>query len=99
MATKKDKNQKLLDVLYKKSIGYQTEEVVEEYAGDEKGGELLKRKVTKKSVPPDISALKVYMDAVKFQSDFEELDDESLNKEKIRLINLLKTMEDKNENK
>ena len=53
---KKSKRDIMLETLYKKGIGYQTEEIVEEYASEDKGGELLKRKVTLKNVPPDVVA-------------------------------------------
>ena len=37
--------------LYRKAVGYTAKEVVEEYGGE--SGELLRRKVSKKHVPPD----------------------------------------------
>ncbi len=46
MSEKKNKRDVMLDILYKKGVGYQTEEIVEEYASEDKGGELLKRKIT-----------------------------------------------------
>lgn len=87
----------MLDILYKKGMGYQTEEVVEEYASEDKGGELIKRKVTIKNVPPDVTALKAYLDISKQNSEFDNLSDSELQAEKIRLLKLLKKMEDKNE--
>lgn len=85
----------MLDSLYKKGVGYQTEEVVEEYASEEKGGELLKRKITIKNVPPDVAALKAYLDISKESGEFDNLSDNELNAEKIRLLKLLKKMEEK----
>ena len=87
----------MLETLYKKGIGYQTEEIVEEYASEDKGGELLKRKVTLKNVPPDVVALKAYLDMSKQMDEFDNLSDSELKAEKIRLLKLLKSMEDKNE--
>ena len=89
MTVKKSKRDTMLETLYKKGMGYQTEEIVEEYAGEDKGGELLKRKVTVKSVPPDVAALKAYLEISKQDEEFKA--------EKIRLLKLLKKLEDKNE--
>ncbi len=94
---KKSKRDIMLETLYKKGIGYQTEEIVEEYASEDKGGELLKRKVTLKNVPPDVVALKAYLDMSKQMDEFDNLSDSELKAEKIRLLKLLKSMEDKNE--
>lgn len=95
--SKKSKRDIMLETLYKKGIGYQTEEIVEEYASEDKGGELLKRKVTLKNVPPDVVALKAYLDMSKQMDEFDNLSDSELKVEKIRLLKLLKSMEDKNE--
>lgn len=97
MAGKKQKRDIMMDTLYKKGIGYQTEEIVEEYASEDKGGELLKRKVTIKNVPPDVAALKAYLDISKEKGEFDNLSDNELKAEKVRLLKLLKKMEDKNE--
>lgn len=97
MSIKKSKRDVMLDTLYKKGVGYQTEEIVEEYASEDKGGELLKRKITIKNVPPDVAALKAYLDISKQNGEFDNLDDNELEKEKIRLLKLLKNLEGKNE--
>ena len=39
MTVKKSKRDTMLETLYKKGMGYQTEEIVEEYAGEDKGGD------------------------------------------------------------
>ena len=44
------------EALVRRALGYETDEVVEEYGFNEGEAVLLKRKVTKKSVPPDIQA-------------------------------------------
>ena len=97
MTVKKSKRDTMLETLYKKGMGYQTEEIVEEYAGEDKGGELLKRKVTVKSFPPDVAALKAYLEISKQDEEFNNLSDSELYAEKIRLLKLLKKLEDKNE--
>ncbi len=84
--------------LYKKAVGYTAKEVVEEYGGQD--GELLKRKVSKKHIPPDISALKTYLELNNSQDEFENISDEELEKIKTRLLQQLQqiVMEEKNEN-
>lgn len=86
----KKKKDIVMDTLYKKAIGYTVEEIVEEYASEEKGGELLKRKVTTKAVPPDIVALKTYIELMKENNEFDNMSIEELEKEKIRLLKQLK---------
>ena len=50
--------------LMKKALGYTAEETVEEYSMKEDGEVLLsKKKVTKKNVPPDITALKILLES------------------------------------
>lgn len=44
--------QELKDALVRRALGYDTEEIVEEYREEEGEPLLIKRKVTKKSVPP-----------------------------------------------
>lgn len=51
-----------LKLLRKKAQGYKINEVVEEYINDQDGLKLVKRKVTKKYIPPDISAAKLLLD-------------------------------------
>ena len=85
----------VLATLYKKGVGYTSEEVVEEYASEEKGGELLKRKITKKNIPPDVSALKTYLEYTRTNSEYDNMSDMQLQHEKMRLLKLLKAEEDK----
>ena len=81
---------KIREALYKKSIGYDLTEIVEEYNAD---GEMTKRKVSTKHVPPDTSALKLYLDEGAREDEILTLTDEELAREKIRLLRLLKEME------
>lgn len=81
--------QDLKQALIKKALGYDATEVVEEYAqGDEGEVRLTKRKVTKKSVPPDISALKILIEADSLKP-VSEMTDEELESEKQRLLKML----------
>lgn len=95
----KDKKEEIFDTLYKKAMGYVVEEIVEEYSGDEQGGELLKRKVTTKPIPPDMTALKTYIEYQKSYNEYENMNDEELEKERKRLLSQLKVTEELNENR
>ncbi len=84
----------LKDALIKKALGYDATEVVEEYVSGEEGEiKLSKKKVTKKNIPPDLTALKILLE----EEDFvlENMSDEELEKEKFRLLEMLKECERK----
>ena len=83
--------QKIEKALVKRAIGYDTTETIEEFAELK----LTKRKVTKKSVPPDISAAKLLFGITADDGDIAEISDDNLEKEKSRLLKLL---EDKPKN-
>ncbi len=83
--------EKIQNALIKRAIGYDTSETVEEYTSD--GSEMLmvKKKVTTKNVPPDISAAKLLLENIaQTKSDLTALTDEQLNAEKQRLLQMLK---------
>lgn len=73
--------------LIKKALGYDATEVVEEYIADEEGVKLSKKKVTKKNVPPDITAIKLLLEGEEL--DLSKMSDDELIKEKERLLKLL----------
>ena len=77
---------KVKDAVLKVALGYSLEEVTEEY--DARDGELklVKRKETRKDVPPDLKAVKMLLG----EENYSVLTDEELEAEKIRLINQLK---------
>lgn len=80
-------SEKIKAALIKKALGYDATEVVEEYVGDEDGEvKLAKKKITKKNVPPDITALKILIDEEESVSD---MTDEELETEKERLLKIL----------
>jgi len=88
----------MLETLYKKAKGYDVEEVVYEYSVDENGNrQLAKEKHSVKHVPPDLSAIKAYMELR--DSDLQKMGTEELKKEKIRLLKELKKSEGKHERK
>lgn len=75
------------NALYGCATGLSSEETVKEYAVEDGELKLVKMKVTKRDIPPDIKAVKMILD----ESD-GELSDEELEEEKQKLIKLLKEM-------
>ena len=84
------KDDRVREALVRRALGYETDEVVEEYGFTEGEAVLLKRKVTKKSVPPDIQAAKMLMDG---QMPLTEMSDEMLEEERQRLLKELQEVE------
>ncbi|HEY8419518.1 MAG TPA: hypothetical protein VIL03_03700 [Clostridia bacterium] len=76
-----------LKLLKQKAQGYEADEVVEEYVNDQDGLKLVKRKVTKKYVPPDTSAVKLLMD---LEPNIEDLTDQEILEEIERLKTQIK---------
>ena len=76
--------------LERKALGYETDEVVEEYGFREGEEILVKKKVTRKSVPPDIQAAKMLLGELPSP---REMSDEQIEREKHRLLQMLKEEE------
>ena len=102
------KKKEIGDALYKKALGYFLEEVVEEYVIDKEDNEKLvlnKKKITKKNVPPDMTAVKALLQFYKVDkvNNYNKMTDEELKNEKIRLLKELQKGEEngtrKNTNK
>lgn len=70
--------------LKKCAVGFGTSEVVEEFSVEDGELKLIKKKVTRRDVPPDIKAVKLLMDG-----GTESLSDEELEAEMQRLTKLL----------
>ncbi len=83
-------DKKLVDSLYKKAVGYTATEKTTEYSPD---GEVVKKKVVSKHFPPDISALKAYLELISSGEDYESMTDEELAREKQRLLKELEEMQ------
>ena len=83
-------DEKVMRALERKALGYETDEVVEEYAFREGEEILVKKKVTRKSVPPDIQVAKMLLEK---QTPPREMSDEQIAQEKQRLLQLLKEEE------
>ena len=98
------KKQKQIEkALLKKALGYQAKEVVEEFMSDKESGldVLVKKKCTTKDVPPDVTAIKIllsYYDEKTFE-ELENMTDEELLKEKVRLLLELQKFEKQKEKK
>lgn len=68
-------NEKLVALLKKRAEGYSAVEEVVEY---DEGGEVTKRKVTTKNVPPDLAALKLLIELDVRSGDTENMTTEEL---------------------
>ena len=73
--------------LLKCAVGFDTSEIVEEYTVDEGELKLVKHKVTKRDVPPDIKAVKMLLDG---EADASQMSDEELEERREKLIAMLK---------
>jgi len=100
---KKDRRKEAEEALRKKALGYKTTEVVEEYGVTDTGAvELVKRKVTEKDVPPDLSALKTYLEYNMGEEELKNYSIDELMAERERLLRELESVSlkgEKNENR
>ncbi len=91
-----DEEERLKKILLKKAMGYGIKEETVEYVRDDCGDEVIaKRKVSKKHVPPDVSALRLLIEHF-YQNSFKDvtsMTDEELEKEREKIIELLKEEE------
>ena len=90
----KKKKSTLGEALMKVATGYSVEEVTEEYAQVDGEMKLLKRKETKKDIPPDLKAVQILLGSQ--EGDLSKLSDEELVKEKARLLKELANQEKNN---
>lgn len=80
-----DRGESVLDVLRKKALGYEVTEVTKEYAPDGDGTtKLVKERTSTKYFPPDVAALKTYLELR--DENLETMSDEELEAEKRRLL-------------
>lgn len=88
---KRFSEKEIKNALYKKAIGYEANEVVEEFILSEDGDyKLSKRKVTKKHISPDLSAVKLLLEKVEKKTDkYSEMTDEQIINEKLKLLQML----------
>ena len=85
MKKSRKKGKEALDeALLKVAVGYSVEEVTEEYAEVDGEMKLMKRKETKKDIPPDLKAVQMLL--ADSEIDFSKMSDEALIKERDRLL-------------
>lgn len=82
-----DLTKQLLDAVKKKATGYMTTENVDEYSLVDGELSIVKRKVTRKEVPPDIAAVKFLMD--ESGDEYADMSEEELKEERDRLLGML----------
>lgn len=88
------KGDSIQSALIKKALGYDVTETIEEYVENQEGEiKLSKKKITKKNVPPDVTAIKILLEENKL--DVKNMSDEELESEKIRLLELLSNYQKK----
>ncbi len=80
------KDDSLEKALKKCAVGFDTSETVEEFAVQDGELKLVKRKVTRRDIPPDIKAVKMLLD----DNREEDFSDEELSAEREKLIKMLK---------
>ncbi len=89
-----DYNKKLNKALIKRALGYLNKEVTEEFCKEDEGQKMIltKRKVTKKNIPPDMTAVRVLLEMQQESKeiDFANMSDEELLIERDKLIEKLK---------
>ena len=83
------KDDNIDDAILRKAVGYDVQEIVEEYSGE---NELLKRKVTSKHIPPDMSAIKTVLEIKGQEKDLANMSDEELEQLKTKLLSQLKDL-------
>lgn len=90
--TKEEKKKKLIEALWRKAVGYSVVESVDELALENGRLVLTKQKINTKEVPPDIAAVKLLMEEA--GDELDSMTEEELEREKERLIGLLKVQND-----
>ena len=89
-------NNNFLELMTKKALGFEVEEVQEEYGDDNGELKLIKKKIIKKFIPPDSIALKYLLDDK--DDNMNNLSYEELIKEKDKVLEELNNLDDNNSN-
>ena len=77
---------KIKKALLKKALGYRASDIVEEYSYSDGKPVLAKKKVTKKHVPPDLAAIKAYIEMEGAEDDLSSMSVAELKEERKRLL-------------
>ena len=88
-----DEKKLLIKILLKKAKGYSYHEKTDEYSVVEGKKQLVKSKVVTKRVQPDVNAIKALITLSDATDDVTQMTDEQLQVEKLRLLNLLNSLE------
>ena len=88
-----DTKQLLIKILLKKAKGYAYKEKTDEYNVVDGKKQLVKSKVVTKHVQPDVAAIKALITLSDAGDDVTQMTDEQLQVEKLRLLNLLNTLQ------
>lgn len=83
------KKKEIDEAILKVALGCTVEEITEEYAEVDGDMRLVKMRKTEKNIPPDLKAVQLLLQGE--DRDVSTLSDEELEKEKIRLIEELKS--------
>ena len=85
------KKEKIKEALMKKAMGYNFEESVEEFSLDEENGKYkpCKKRISKKYMPPDISAMKALLSICDEDSKYDLMTEEELLIERAKLLEQL----------
>lgn len=75
----------VLSALKKCAVGLETNETVEEFGVEDGELKLVKRKVTRRDIPPDIKAVKLLIDG----GSLDGLTDAQLEEEKKKLLKMI----------
>lgn len=84
-----EQDERVREAIRKVALGFSVEEVTEEYGVEDGELRLLKRRETRKDVPPDLKAVRLLMD----ETDYTALSDEELEGERQRLLQELEREE------
>jgi hypothetical protein len=80
---------KLNQAIYKKALGYKSEETVKEYVKNSEGEmELVKQKTSTKHNAPDINAAKIVLEWVDVADDYVNMSIQQLQQERQKLIEI-----------
>ena len=88
------KEDEIREAIKKVALGSSVSEVTEEFSMDDGELKLVKRKETKKEIPPDLKAAKLLMD-----DDYTQLSDEELEQERKKLLACLAETDGGEDNK
>ena len=82
-------NEEIEKAVFRRAVGYDVQEITEEYSGE---NELIKRKVSSKHYPPDMTAVKTMLELGLDNDELKTMSDEQLGELKKRMLNQLNDM-------